>query len=142
MRTRRTAKPVVGAADTTVPSKRRANRPADDLQTRKRKREGKQQSPAEWGWSEPTTAAESEWPDAWFDSYCKTDQMRRYMHQEWGFEKRGDQALFEKICLEGALAALVYTALVLSHWFRAHFACSVTLYSYSPLFSLLSPHKH
>ena len=26
----------------------------------------------------------------------------RYMRDEWGHEKRGDRALFEKLCLEGA----------------------------------------
>jgi len=38
--------------------------------------------------------------------------MRRYMHTEWGFEKRGDAPLFEKICLEGAQAGLSWATIL------------------------------
>ena len=33
-----------------------------------------------------------------------SDEYKRYMSEEWGHEKRGDRALFEKLCLEGAQA--------------------------------------
>ena len=33
-----------------------------------------------------------------------SDEYKRYMSEEWGFEKRGDVALFEKLTLEGAQA--------------------------------------
>jgi hypothetical protein len=31
-----------------------------------------------------------------------SDEYKRYMSMEWGWEKRGDVPLFEKLCLEGA----------------------------------------
>lgn len=36
----------------------------------------------------------------------------RYMSEEWGFEKRGDQALFEKLSLEGAQAGLSWSTIL------------------------------
>ena len=36
----------------------------------------------------------------------------RYMSEEWGFEKRGDRALFEKLCLEGAQAGLSWSTIL------------------------------
>ena len=62
--------------------------------------------PAGWGSAGPSPQRPS-YDSAWFDSYTRSnEQLRRYMHDEWGFEKRGDQALFEKLSLEGAQAAL------------------------------------
>ncbi|CAJ1949121.1 unnamed protein product [Cylindrotheca closterium] len=43
----------------------------------------------------------------WFHIFTKGDEeYNTYMANEWGFEKRGDQALFEKISLEGAQSGL------------------------------------
>mmetsp|Transcript_275 Transcript_275/g.928 ORF Transcript_275/g.928 Transcript_275/m.928 type:complete len:239 (+) Transcript_275:35-751(+) len=36
----------------------------------------------------------------------------KYMQTEWGFEKRGDQALFEKVCLEGQQAGLSWATVL------------------------------
>ena len=41
-----------------------------------------------------------------------SDQYIRYMSEEWGWEKRGDQALFEKLCLEGAQAGLSWATIL------------------------------
>jgi len=57
-------------------------------------------------------APSSPWPAAWFDIYAKSEMMKRYMHEEWGFEKRGDQPLFEKLCLEGAQAGLSWATIL------------------------------
>ena len=70
-------------------------------------------APVGWAWSKSSKAeAESKYTEAWFDSYCKSEQMRHYMHTEWGFEKRGDAPLFEKICLEGAQAGLSWATIL------------------------------
>lgn len=38
----------------------------------------------------------------WFTVFTKSDQQYdEYMSKEWSIEKRGDQALFEKLTLEG-----------------------------------------
>lgn len=38
----------------------------------------------------------------WFTVFTKSDQQYdEYMSKEWSVEKRGDQALFEKLTLEG-----------------------------------------
>lgn len=39
-------------------------------------------------------------------------EYQRYMSEEWGFEKRGDQPLFEKLCLEGAQAGLSWATIL------------------------------
>ncbi|KAL3929781.1 MAG: hypothetical protein SGPRY_001814, partial [Prymnesium sp.] len=50
---------------------------------------------------------------AWFDFFVGVDEdYRRYMREEWGFEKRGDQPLFEKLCLEGAQAGLSWATIL------------------------------
>eukprot|EP00966_Prymnesium_polylepis_P087191 2018093-Prymnesium_polylepis.1 len=50
---------------------------------------------------------------AWFDQYVGVDDdYRRYMREEWGHEKRGDQPLFEKLCLEGAQAGLSWATIL------------------------------
>lgn len=65
-------------------------------------------APEGWGGSVPTAGA-----TAWFDGYVKSnEQLRTYMHEEWGFEKRGDRALFEKLCLEGAQAGLSWATVL------------------------------
>ena len=40
-----------------------------------------------------------------------SDEYKRYMSEEWGFEKRGDVALFEKLTLEGAQANMLIVLL-------------------------------
>jgi len=43
----------------------------------------------------------------WYTVFTKSDPAYdQYMCIEWGFEKRGDVALFEKLCLEGAQSGL------------------------------------
>ena len=45
--------------------------------------------------------------DKWFSVFTKGDQQyEAYMTHEWGFEKRGDVPLFEKLSLEGAQSGL------------------------------------
>lgn len=41
-----------------------------------------------------------------------SDEYFRYMSEEWGFEKRGDVPLFEKLCLEGAQAGLSWSTIL------------------------------
>jgi len=49
----------------------------------------------------------------WYDIFTKGDEpYNRYMATEWGFEKRGDVALFEKISLEGAQAGLSWLTIL------------------------------
>ncbi|KAL3913189.1 MAG: hypothetical protein SGARI_000776, partial [Bacillariaceae sp.] len=53
-------------------------------------------------------------PDApWFSVFVKNDeQYLEYMTNEWGFEKRGDEAMFEKLSLEGAQAGLSWLTIL------------------------------
>ena len=49
----------------------------------------------------------------WYTMFTKSDpEYDRYMSSEWGREKRGDQALFEKICLEGAQSGLSWLTIL------------------------------
>ena len=49
----------------------------------------------------------------WYTVFSKSDtEYNRYMATEWGFEKRGDTALFEKICLEGAQSGLSWLTIL------------------------------
>lgn len=49
----------------------------------------------------------------WYTVFTKSDpEYDRYMALEWGFEKRGDKALFEKICLEGAQSGLSWLTIL------------------------------
>lgn len=41
-----------------------------------------------------------------------SEEYQRYMSEEWGFEKRGDVPLFEKLCLEGAQAGLSWSTIL------------------------------
>lgn len=41
-----------------------------------------------------------------------SEEYQRYMAEEWGYEKRGDQPLFEKLCLEGAQAGLSWATIL------------------------------
>ena len=40
------------------------------------------------------------------------DNYRRYMQEEWGKPKRGDQPLFEKLALEGQQAGLSWATVL------------------------------
>ena len=63
--------------------------------------------------AESATATSQLQDSAWFDRYVGVDaDYRRYMREEWGFEKRGDQPLFEKLCLEGAQAGLSWATIL------------------------------
>lgn len=51
----------------------------------------------------------------WFEqafSGTMTEEYRYYMRDEWGWEKRGDVPLFEKLCLEGAQAGLSWATIL------------------------------
>lgn len=49
----------------------------------------------------------------WYTVYTKSDsEYDRYMSTEWGMEKRGDVALFEKLSLEGAQAGLSWLTIL------------------------------
>ena len=49
----------------------------------------------------------------WYTVFSKSDpEYNRYMATEWGFEKRGDKVLFEKICLEGAQSGLSWLTIL------------------------------
>lgn len=52
---------------------------------------------------------------AWFEqlySGAMSDEYKAYMRDEWGHEKRGDEALFEKLSLEGAQAGLSWSTIL------------------------------
>ena len=49
----------------------------------------------------------------WYTVYTKGDaEYNTYMATEWGFEKRGDVPLFEKLCLEGAQSGLSWLTIL------------------------------
>ena len=62
---------------------------------------------------------------AWFErayTGAMSAEYKRYMRDEWGHEKRGDNALFEKLSLEGAQAGLSWaTILAKREGYRAAF---------------------
>lgn len=52
---------------------------------------------------------------AWFEEMYQgamSEEYKRYMNEEWGHEKRGDVALFEKLSLEGAQAGLSWATIL------------------------------
>jgi DNA-3-methyladenine glycosylase I len=59
----------------------------------------------------PQPPAGSTWYGQAF-SGSMTDNYRAYMRDEWGWEKRGDVPLFEKLCLEGAQAGLSWATIL------------------------------
>lgn len=61
-----------------------------------------------------TAASKSTKSDVpWFHFFTKGDEeYNKYMSTEWGFEKRGDEALFEKISLEGAQSGLSWLTIL------------------------------
>jgi DNA-3-methyladenine glycosylase I len=49
----------------------------------------------------------------WYIHFTKNDSLYEdYMANEWGYEKRGDVALFEKLCLEGAQSGLSWRTIL------------------------------
>jgi len=49
----------------------------------------------------------------WYNYFTKSDPIYdKYMREEWGFEVRGDQKLFEKLCLEGAQSGLSWRTIL------------------------------
>lgn len=59
-------------------------------------------------------SAEASPPAPWFGTYTGTNnpEYQRYMREEWGWEKRGDVPLFEKLCLEGQQAGLSWATVL------------------------------
>ena len=56
-------------------------------------------------------ATEPAWYEALY-SGAMSDEYKAYMRDEWGHEKRGDKALFEKLSLEGAQAGLSWATIL------------------------------
>jgi DNA-3-methyladenine glycosylase I len=55
------------------------------------------------------TVPEVEHGKPWYNFFTKGDvEYEAYMAKEWGYEKHGDEALFEKLSLEGAQAGLTW----------------------------------
>ena len=49
----------------------------------------------------------------WYNEFTKGDETyNAYMANEWGYEKHGDQVLFEKLCLEGAQSGLSWRTIL------------------------------
>uniref|UniRef100_A0A7S3KXX2 DNA-3-methyladenine glycosylase I n=1 Tax=Amphora coffeiformis TaxID=265554 RepID=A0A7S3KXX2_9STRA len=49
----------------------------------------------------------------WYHVFTKGGaDYNQYMREEWSFEKRGDQALFEKVCLEGSQSGLSWQTIL------------------------------
>merc|ERR1712232_1390269 len=50
----------------------------------------------------------------WFTAFAGANNKEyiHYMQTEWGWEKRGDAALFEKLCLEGQQAGLSWATVL------------------------------
>lgn len=54
-------------------------------------------------------------PTAWYEGLYSggmSAEYKRYMATEWGWPKRGESALFEKMCLEGAQAGLSWSTIL------------------------------
>jgi len=66
------------------------------------------------GGATTTTTGEKEAKPWFVDAFGgkMSDEYVRYMSEEWGFVKRGDRALFEKLCLEGAQAGLSWATIL------------------------------
>jgi DNA-3-methyladenine glycosylase I len=63
--------------------------------------------------SNTTTPQSSELALPWYTKFTKGDEeYNTYMSTEWGFEKRGDVALFEKLSLEGAQSGLSWLTIL------------------------------
>ena len=56
----------------------------------------------------PASKSAADAPISWFERYAgsMSAEYKHYMQTEWGFPKRGDRPLFEKLSLEGAQAGL------------------------------------
>ena len=82
------------------------------------KQSSKRSSPAASGGSatskkQKTTPAKCESNAPWYTFFTKGDEdYDRYMSTEWGFEKRSDRDLFEKLSLEGAQAGLSWKTIL------------------------------
>lgn len=60
-----------------------------------------------------TSVASQQRPLPWYTSFTNSDPAYdQYMKAEWGFEKKGDVALFEKLSLEGAQAGLSWRTIL------------------------------
>lgn len=74
----------------------------------------KQAKPGKGGPSETTTNPSSnDIVLPWYHVFTKGDpEYNAYMATEWSYEKRGDRALYEKICLEGAQSGLSWRTIL------------------------------
>ena len=62
-----------------------------------------------------TTTASSSSAPAWYEALnagAMSAEYKAYMATEWGWEKRGDVPLFEKLSLEGAQAGLSWATIL------------------------------
>ena len=64
--------------------------------------------------SAPESASASTDAPSWFERYAgsMSAEYKHYMQTEWGFPKRGDRPLFEKLSLEGAQAGLSWATIL------------------------------
>ena len=64
--------------------------------------------------SAPELASASTDAPSWFERYAgsMSAEYKHYMQTEWGFPKRGDRPLFEKLSLEGAQAGLSWATIL------------------------------
>jgi DNA-3-methyladenine glycosylase I len=103
-------------------TKRKASGSASAAATTK----SKKASPAKARLAETTTVStndSSSNTSPWYTIFTKDDQLyHHYMSTEWGYETRGDDALFELLALEGAQSGLSWrTILHKRHLYRQWF---------------------
>lgn len=104
MRTRSAAKKRDAAGKDTPPPKKKT-RTTNDTKKKENKTRAKNEK-REDDLSDPSSVP-------WYFVFTKGDEeYNHYMATEWSFEKRGDQALFEKICLEGAQSGLSWLTIL------------------------------
>ena len=62
----------------------------------------------------PASKSAADAPTSWFERYAgsMSAEYKHYMRTEWGFPKRGDRPLFEKLSLEGAQAGLSWATIL------------------------------
>jgi len=62
----------------------------------------------------PASKSAADAPTSWFERYAgsMSAEYKHYMQTEWGFPKRGDRPLFEKLSLEGAQAGLSWATIL------------------------------
>mmetsp|Transcript_20293 Transcript_20293/g.57620 ORF Transcript_20293/g.57620 Transcript_20293/m.57620 type:complete len:394 (+) Transcript_20293:97-1278(+) len=95
----------------TRPKRKQASSSFPPSKTKKKTRNAKKK--AETDGTEEDDGNTDNRSKPWYTMFTKGDkQYDRYMATEWGFEKRGDVAMFEKISLEGAQSGLSWLTIL------------------------------